>query len=362
MDASGFSTISPTLDYVSNTPITEILQLIAILAWTCLNLTTRGKNPIFDQVLPSISVITELLYSSSIVFCPGLFDILQASTAPTLAQLKSLPTNFSKRWGIYLLTLEKPLCLPKIYIGSGTSAASGVTARLNMYTTGHGLPKYVVEALNNGYIITHKGLLLWAPIPSAEDVPLLRALFVLLEATFCFVFWAVMSKNDGDFYSFGITSLCSWILKDLPYAGLCSHNPLIEKLGADFSLSAEDLAALQKARKRNEAARKLPANQAQFAGNVSSKRFFCAVCNYPAAHKSNLDNHNKSKRHLRKANPALAPPPARNANIRARNIANKRYHCAICNYAATHQQNLDVHLASEKHRQKALQSSSGSSP
>jgi hypothetical protein len=202
IDSYGLATTSPTLDSVPTVPVTEILQLLGLLMWTRLNLTTKGKNPIFDKVFPDTSILAGLLSSSSMVCCPGLFDILQAPTAPTLSLLKSLPTNYYKRWAIYLLVLEKPFCVPRVYIGSGTTAIAGVSHRMSRYTNLQSLPKYAAAAIEEGYVITHKGLLLWAPIPSAADVPLLRAMFLLLEAALTSVFWAAKSKNGGgDFYS-----------------------------------------------------------------------------------------------------------------------------------------------------------------
>jgi hypothetical protein len=221
------------------------------------------------------------------------------------------------------------------------------------------LPKYVKASLDEGYTITHKGLLAWAPIPSVTAMPLMRALFILLEATMCFVFWAVKSKAGGEPFEFGIRSLCSWAVNSLSYIGLCSHNPLSEDHGMDLTLSAEDLEALQNQRKLNMNARKRPQNEQQTANNIAKKRFHYQPCNYSAAHQANLDNHLKSKRHLKQVNPAAVPAPKihRNAGIRAKNIANKRYHCAPCNYTAVHKQNLDIHLASEKHRKVLLRSS-----
>lgn len=119
-------------DPVPTAPVTEILQLL-VLMWTCPNLTTKGKNSIFDKVFPNTSILAGFLSPCSIVCCPGLFDILQAPTAPTLSRLKSLPTDYSKRWAIYLVP-EKPSCVPKVYIGSGTSTAGGVSQRMSQYT------------------------------------------------------------------------------------------------------------------------------------------------------------------------------------------------------------------------------------
>jgi hypothetical protein len=58
----------------------------------------------------------------------------------------------------------------------------------------------------------------------------------------------VKSKTEG---GFGIRSLCQWTVDDLPYTGLFSHNPLLELVAGDFSLSPEELEDLENSRKRN---------------------------------------------------------------------------------------------------------------
>jgi hypothetical protein len=102
---------------------TTVFQLVVLLTWACLdNRPPKKKHPIFSKVLPTQAVVEELLSAVSVVFAPGLFEVLQASTPPTLHYFKGLPTDDKKRWGIYLLVLEKPGARPKIYIGSGTQA------------------------------------------------------------------------------------------------------------------------------------------------------------------------------------------------------------------------------------------------
>jgi hypothetical protein len=169
-----------------------VLQLVLQLLWACLRSTpVRKKHPLYDTVVPT-QVIAEQLFSSlSLVFAPGLDRVIQASTPPTLSWFKSLPTDRTKRWAVYVSVLESqaaPL-RPKIYIGSGTDAHSGVSARLAMYDNEVQLPRHVAKALNDGYSITHKGILCWIPIPSPANVPLHRVFIMLLEATFTFVFW-----------------------------------------------------------------------------------------------------------------------------------------------------------------------------
>lgn len=354
IDKDGLATTSGSV------PVTNVLQLLVLLMWTCLRITVLSKNPIFDLVFPDMSTITDLVSSCSLVCAPGLCDILQSSTAPSLKKLKSFPSNFRKRWAVYLLVLEKPLCVPRTYVGSGTASQEGVSQRMSQYSCLANLPRYVDESIREGYIITHKGLLVWAPIPALLDRPLVKAMFILLEAMLTFVFWAVKNKVGGGFVSFGLPSLWAWAFKDLEYTSLCSHNPLSEQLGIDFALSAEELEALDKLRKRNEAARKLIPNRLNVAKVREEQRYYCAPCKYSAAHLENWDKHLKSERHLREIAGRASTTGIRRKD-RARTIRSKKYYCATCDYSAVHQQNLTVHLNSQKHLKKALESSSGSS-
>ena len=94
--------------------------------------------------------------------------------------------------------LEKNGCRPRIYIGSGTSASRGITARLKQYDDGFLISTWVQEALDNGFIIVHKGLLCWCPIPTAAFVPIYRLLFIAMEATFSYVLWAMRTFTAAD--------------------------------------------------------------------------------------------------------------------------------------------------------------------
>jgi hypothetical protein len=83
------------------------------------------------------------------------------------------------------VTLEKFGRCPKIYVGSGANTRAGVSERLDQNDSrGKYTPRCVAKAIDAGYLITHKGLLCWAPIPSSALVPLLRVLFLALEAIF----------------------------------------------------------------------------------------------------------------------------------------------------------------------------------
>ncbi|KAG4435324.1 hypothetical protein IFR05_009178 [Cadophora sp. M221] len=341
MDALGLATSSPT-EVNATAPALSILDLLTLLAWTCLQLTTN-KNRIFDIIFSGMASISNLMSTSSLSFWSGLSDAVQSATAPTLAQLKTTPTNFHKRWGVYLLTLEKIGSTPRVYIGSGTGSQQGVSTRLSM--------------------ITHKGLLLSAPIPSHRDVPIMRALFLLLlEAALCFAFWAVMRKKSGLCYTFGMPRLCSWKAGDIPYTGLCTHTPLAETLGVQFGLSPEDLDALEELRKvrKREVLNKSRAGTR--ARDKTSGVYYCHDCKQENSNKDNYERHIKLPSHLSKA---AGKKPLKSAMKRATNSNNNRkaqkYKCVLCDKIYGHGAVLRRHYISKIHLGKVALSSSGGS-
>ena len=287
------------------------------------------KHSFFVKILSSEDFLEELLSATSLVFAPGLLDILQSSAPPTIAFFKSLPTDCENVWGVYLLVLEKRDSRSKIYIGSGTSVAGGVSSRLIQYDKKQLLPKYVAPALDEGYTITHKGLLCSAPIPSAGKVPITRLFFVALEAVFTFVFWALNCKTK---HGFGFADLCPWDRDTLEYGGLCSHNPMSENIRGDLGLSAEQLETMaaeyaikragDKRKRRADAKEKDPeafnaknnqdrrdwyyqnkescreAERRLAAKDVKAKKYYCEVCDHACQTSKDLRRHNSSERHL----------------------------------------------------------------
>lgn len=160
-----------------------ILEYMVWLVWSCLCETRpKLKNPVFDMVLTSSAVIAQLMSSSLIAFAPGLLDVLLSETPPSVSYFLSLPTDIEKRWAVYLLVLTKLNCRPRIYVGSVTAKKRGVKLRWSQYDQKRALPCSIERALNEGYTITSKGLLCWAPIPSALIRFPLRVLFLALES------------------------------------------------------------------------------------------------------------------------------------------------------------------------------------
>ncbi|KAK3715579.1 Aconitate hydratase mitochondrial [Vermiconidia calcicola] len=315
-----------------------LLQLVLLLCWTCLSSAPKDqKFPIFTKVLPSKNVLEQILSAASLSFAPGLFEVLQAATPPTVAYFKSLPTDGKKRWALYILVLEKPGCRFRIYLGSGTNALVGVPGRFYEYNSGR-YPQHVQKALNEGYVITHQGLLCWTPIPSAAQAPTARTLFIALEATFSFVFWAVRAVQKD----YGMSHMCPWPLNTLEYDGLCSHSALTEAVPGDHGLTSEEHEAQfaemkqRRASQQNEISRKWWQKQRQTdnkaynkkvntqriareARKIANREHYCKTCDHAFGNKRALDQHNRSKAHLAAAAAATSGEQSRQTNLEAYN-------------------------------------------
>lgn len=130
LDTVDPSTTASTMAFTAD----NILQFVLLATWTCLVDTPfNQKNTLFARFFTSQAVFEQLASTASLVFSPGLFEELQAATSPTIHFFKSLPTDTTSRWGIYVIVLEKLGCRFKIYIGSGTNGIGGVQARLKQY-------------------------------------------------------------------------------------------------------------------------------------------------------------------------------------------------------------------------------------
>jgi hypothetical protein len=356
-----------------------ILQLIILLTWNCLSTTppnqksmyfpvisrfyTNVISPIFAQIIGSQIVLEGLLSAVSLVFAPGLFEIFNSATPPTVAYFKSLPTDTktTKRWAVYLILLEKLGCQPQIYIGIGTSASQGVSQRLSSYSNSTLLPQYVRKALDDGYIIVHKGFLCWIPIPSPALQPSLRVLFVALEATFAYIFWAMRTITRD----YGIPHMCPWTRATLEYDGLCSHSALIETVPGDHNLTAEALEAQAAEIKERFPEKRKEYSKRHRDKTIANQTYYCAVCDLAFSTGPDLAQHNKSKTHIAKSRGRKGygaykrerddPEKTRARTKRHATIAkaNQTHYCAVCDHAFTSVSQLAKHKTSKKHIDKA---------
>ncbi len=311
----------------------NLLQLIVLVTWTCLVATpVYSKNALFATFFTSEEVLHSIASAASLTFCPGLFEVLQAATPPTVTWFKQLPTCDSiPIWAVYVITLEKDGCRPMIYIGSGTEHLRGVRARFNQYDLGAALPSGIIWAQANGYIIVHKGILCWIPVPSAMWVPLWRLLFYGMEAAFAFMLWAMQPHNAD----YGMGHLCLWDRKTMEYDGLCSHSALKDAVQGEFDLTPEQLEALAAEKEKNRAENKIQ--------NATNYHYKQMAENYDEY----ITNANARSTKSRADNPGQDAEAQRRRAQKAKD--NKSHHCDPCNHSYSTKAHLDNHLKTAKH-------------
>jgi len=308
-----------------------LFEVIITLIWACLLVPSAGNNRLFKALFFDKSVLVDIAASASLSFCPGLLEAIQATAPPTLSWWKSLPDDHRGQWGVYALVFEKKGCEPYIYTGSATDSRRGVTARWAVYDKHnlylredtYGLPSGVLWAFQNGYKITHKGLLVTTPIPGAINVPAFRLLFLAMEATFCFYFWTMRSRTKD----YGMASCCPWPMDAFTYGGLCSHSALHDGVKGNFELTPQQLAVLDAdVRTRRNAIS--VAYRAKSMAVVPDRRLGLER-GYGAIYRDkNRDAYNARQRAFTAADPAAAR--ARKALSRANIIASGKHRCQDC--------------------------------
>lgn len=111
----------------------------------------------------------------------------------------------------------------------------------------------MIKAYDDGYDIVHHGLLATCAIPTAADVPNMRAVMIALEAMFHWVFWS-FARED---LNYNLPARATWDPSTLTWGGANSHNPMLGDVTGDFDLTPEEpqeLAAEKKAFKQAYAA------------------------------------------------------------------------------------------------------------
>ncbi|KAI5266207.1 heat shock 70 kDa protein [Aureobasidium subglaciale] len=216
-------------------------QLIAAVTWLALS-QSSWTSYAFVKVCPSRDVFSTLFASLSLAFAPGLFDLLQSLEPPSVQWFLDLSSFIPLYvWAIYVVVLFKEGYGYWLYFGSATDSTRGARARLGEYPTpekpvGNCVPANVQAALDDGFTIVHKALVVWCPIPSPAHIPHLRVVMVTIETAFTILFAGFVNRNTG----YGLPELCPWSKSKLEYGGLCSHNPLFEKPYGDLQLTPEE--------------------------------------------------------------------------------------------------------------------------
>lgn len=129
--------------------------------------------------------------------------------------------------------------------------AGGLRPRLQQHLNRSTIPHLIIKAYDNGYNIVHHGLLATCAIPTAANVPNIRAVLIALEAIFHWVFWSFAQENND----YSLPPRATWDPSRLPWGGANSHNPMLGKVAGEFDLTAEErveLAATKKAHKMSQ--------------------------------------------------------------------------------------------------------------
>lgn len=376
-----------------------LLTLVVYMTWLCLfTVHPRGKNPLYDRYYPSKGEFMNYVNALPLFFAPGLLRILVSLTPPTVADLKALcsRSNQANRtrdiWAMYLVILDKRGHRSRIYVGSGTSNEGGARGRLRHYETETTLSQEVRKALEDGYKITDKCCLCWAPQPTVSLAPTFRGVFLALEAAFTFMLWAYKTKKD-----FYMPQMQLWSTDKFEYDGLCTHIALNEAIPGQHDLTPEEreahaveMAERQKElkrkayRKRKDAdpiAYNLKAKEIQrrhyhkdparasaitkksFAKNLEIKKYHCALCDMTFKDRPKLERHQQSQSHRELAGLpkgaaytdkwSLSRDPVKFAatkkKSRAKAVANKNFHCALCDAAFPDNTKLNRHFKTQKH-------------
>ncbi|KAK6002815.1 hypothetical protein QM012_001565 [Aureobasidium pullulans] len=359
----------------------DVLIHVLWLICSLLTLTPSAlKNPVFAMVLSTQEYIEQLLVDSLVCFCPGLLEILhQSSSPPSLSFFKSIPCLLDLRvWAIYIVVLEKARSWFRIYVGSATDKKNGAKTRFKHYDDLDRLklPRYVLHALDNGYTITHKGLICWAPIPRPSARYALRCLFLAMEATFAVVFWAMKSRTKD----YGLPHLCPWdTYENIPYDGCCSHSALTESpRGQTDGLTPEQIDELEAALLAKQAAAMkarydgakasdpvaFKATRAQYAEvakqqrlqNKLTGRFACDTCGSTFRTQVELDIHNGCPKHIHAINgttPVIVLKDPKHKSWTESNKAQRRFECRLCGINPSSAYKLEYHQGLPKHINKA---------
>jgi hypothetical protein len=333
-----------------------ITRYVVYLLWTCLSLTeSKWRNPVFTMVLATQVLLQQFVSDSLLEFAPNLSDVVQRTTPPLLSDFKSLPTHVCKCWAVYLHVLEKRRCRFRIYIGVGTQASHGVLHRLQNYDSQTSLPRHVQEAFDDGYTITHTGLLCWAAIPPVLLRFPVRVVFVLLEATVAIVFWAMISREKD----YGMPRLSPWDAKDIAWDGCCSHSSLLEGVhGEEEGLTPEQIAAKlleqDRIRKEKMVVRSIATQPTLRANNKATQRYHCNTCNKSYMSNHALELHKTSPMHKNNVmgiKKVLSRP--RGKRLDDENRKQKRFFCDTCKLPCASNSKLQRHKETPRHIEKA---------
>ena len=174
-------------------PNKVLVTVFTAAFWASVNVKTY-INGRFRVVLDSDGTTAALFSLASVMFCPGLLEVVQSVSTLPLSWFESLSlVNPKNVLGVYILVLKKSGYDPLLYVGSGIAGHSGVKSELYKHGKGILSPVNIAKAREFGYNITHVALLAYYNILSAANVPEIRTFIITLEALFHCGFLSIRS-------------------------------------------------------------------------------------------------------------------------------------------------------------------------
>ncbi|KAF5601344.1 hypothetical protein FPCIR_2323 [Fusarium pseudocircinatum] len=163
--------------------------------------------------------------------------ILAAPTPPTIADLKSFGWENTSNLGVYAWILRRKHFNPffperYVYIGSGTKLGWGLSGRKYQHQKGKEGSPFTLQNRIRQQSLTKNGhfvALLSKDVDASEphEMAETRRLLVLTEAVLTIWLGALGGGNpESREERSRLRSLGPWTVEDMPYHGVCSHNPL----------------------------------------------------------------------------------------------------------------------------------------
>ena len=146
-DGLATKTASPgNVDYPSLAALVLSLLRTSVVRTTSLH---RFNHAVMTT-LAEPEFLDECWRTTSIDFAPGLLEIIQSNTAPTISSFQDMTTEIQTSGAVYFQRGSPPM----VYVGSATEKKYGVVNRMRGYDNGNQVPNLVAKALMDNYEIT----------------------------------------------------------------------------------------------------------------------------------------------------------------------------------------------------------------
>ncbi|KAH5404108.1 hypothetical protein HBI52_001540 [Parastagonospora nodorum] len=353
----------------------DVQSLMDAYLWEAINLDapTWWLHPIFMTLWSDKGAFEQICEAApQLTFAPGLAEVLDSPTPPTLEYFRSLPTvinsEWRKHWAIYVHIYELEGRKPRLYLGSAT-AQRGATPRLDTYekATGPTLPRFVKKAIAQGFRKTRTALLAWSDIAPPGIFPKARQRYYGIEGIFQMLFFAsIFNKYESEWID-----LMPWCREDVEWEPLCSHISLNERGKGDFDLSSEVLESMEAARRKSKAIKNRESSQKHKVARAirektslqrtkASGKHMCHICNKSFTKPYLLKRHNGCAAHKRNvllvARGGVVKTSSQALHTRkygANARATHRFYCDTCEKPFGRRIHLDRHFDTIKHHNAA---------